>query len=708
MIENETPPAPGAEKLIQRDSPDVDESRAALVKRWLDDIAVARRHWKPDFDRMRRNMKFASGKQWPNQKENDDRYRVNLVQRVLKASVSSLYAKNPTVVHKRRELLDFKMWDGSPETLMQAQQTIAQAQAMLTGDPGAAEAAGNPQQFGLAEAAVQTATALLQDVQQGVERRKMVDKVGKTLSTTMQYYIGEGIPSFKTQMKQMVRRTRTTGIGYVKLGFQREMELSERQTTEIADHAERLAAIGRMSADLADGELDPNAAAAEELRLAIATLQSEPDRIIREGLVFDFPGSTKIIPSLSTQKLVGWVGSEWVAEEIMLSPDRIKEAYGVDIGSTFASYRTITGSPEGGDTRRIADKRGGLACVYHVYDKRTGMELVVCEGYPDFLKEPGSPAIFIEQFFPYFAVTFNDGEDEGRLFFDSDVENLTHPQKDFNRAKEARRQHRIANRPLYAAPKGAFEEDEEKTLSDYPAHSVIELNGLEKGRPITDLIQPVNKIGVDPNLYETSDLFGDMQHVTGFGEMNLGGTAGATATESNIAQSSLNGSIGLDSDDLDEMLTALFRAGGQVLLMELDAQTVARIAGIGAVWPELSRQEIAEEMWLEAKAGSSGRPNQAEEAARFERMYPLLVQVPGVTPRWLAERALSIADDNVSLEDAFVEGMQSITAMNQRQQPGTGDPATDPEQQGGRGGDPQKTGQQRDNGQATFNAGPQK
>jgi hypothetical protein len=45
--------------------------RAALVKRWLEDIAAARKHWKPDFDRMRRNMKFAGGKQWPGQKEND-------------------------------------------------------------------------------------------------------------------------------------------------------------------------------------------------------------------------------------------------------------------------------------------------------------------------------------------------------------------------------------------------------------------------------------------------------------------------------------------------------------------------------------------------------------------------------------------------------------------------------------------------------------
>jgi hypothetical protein len=47
-------------------------SRARRARRWSSagsDIAAARKHWKPDFERMRRNMRFAGGKQWPNQKE---------------------------------------------------------------------------------------------------------------------------------------------------------------------------------------------------------------------------------------------------------------------------------------------------------------------------------------------------------------------------------------------------------------------------------------------------------------------------------------------------------------------------------------------------------------------------------------------------------------------------------------------------------------
>jgi hypothetical protein len=692
MIEDAAVPA---EKLMEREAPQPKPARAALVKRWLTDIAAARKHWEPDFKRMRRNMEFANGKQWPGQKEEDDRFMVNLVQRVLKSTVASLYAKNPTVVMKRRKKLDFTIWDGKPETVMQAQQAIA----AIGMDP-AMQADPN------AMALVQQSQALLADVQQGVERRQMLDKIGKTLVVCTEYYLDESEPGFKLQMKQMMRRARTTGVGYVKLDFQREMNLSETQAKSLNEQAEKLATIGRLSADLQDGEIDPYAAEAEELRLAIAALQSEPEKIVREGLVFGFPHSTRLIPSISTEKLMGWVGSEWVAEEILLTPDRVKEIYNVDLGKSFTAYRTVESSPMGGETRRIADRSAGLACVWHVYDKTTGMQLVVCEGHPDFLREPGSPDVFIEQFFPFFAVTFNDMEDEGKLFPKSDVELLTHVQKEYNRSKESLRQHRVANRPLYLSPNGAIEDEEVKSLTNYPAHAVIKVNGLEKGRAATDLLAPVQKIGIDPNLYETASLFDDMQRVTGNAEANLGGTGSGTATESSIAETSRQGSIGLDSDDLDEMLTALFRACGAVLLTELDEATVKEIAGPGAVWPTLSRAEVAKEIWLEVKAGSSGRPNQAREAATFERIAPLLVQVPGISPRWLAETAIRIADDDADMEDAIIDGLPSIMAQNAMQQPGTGDPATDPNAQGARGGDPQGPSAAGGTSQPQFPSGP--
>lgn len=687
--------------MIQREAPDVDESRSALINEWQARVKEARAHWKKDFDRMRRNMEFAAGKQWPGQRENDQRYMANLVQRVLKTTVAALYARNPTITVGRRKRLDFKLWDGRQESAVMAVQLVQAAQAAIMSAMGAAAATMPPPD----PAAVAQAQALIADIQQGVARRELFDKLAKTLACLAEYFMSEGTPPFRSQMKHMVRRARTTGVGYVKLGFQRAMELSEEQSGKLADMAERLAAIGQLQADIADGETDPHSAEAEELRLSIEAIKAEPEAIVREGVAFSFPHSTRIIPSPATEKLMGWVGCDWLAEEVMLTPARVKQIYGKDVGRTYTAYRVAGGTPQAANYKLQASGKDGLVCVLHIYDRSTGLELVVADGYPDFLREPASPKIFIEQFFPYFAVTFNDVENEGELFPKSDVELLRHIQLEYNRSKEARRQHRFANRPLYLAPAGALEEEEEKSLEAHPPHAVIKINGLKEGGKASDILMPVQKVPVDPNLYSTDDLFNDLTYVTGNQEAVLGGMSGGTATESNIAEGSRRGTLALDGDDLDEMLTSLMRATGQVLLTEMDEETVKKIVGPGFVWPVLSRREVMEEMWLEVKAGSSGRPDQARDAATFERLVPILVQVPGISPRWLAEKAVTLADDNVDLAEAVIEGLPSILAQNRIAQASTGDPASDPNEQGPEGSDKNRSRAAGGTSQPQFPAG---
>lgn len=676
------------ESALKRDPGEVPEARKALVTQLTDNVTQAKKHWERDFKRMRRNMDFVSGKQWAGQGDEDDRYVANWTQRIIKQEVASLYAKNPKVVAIKRKRLNFTVWDGKAES-MQAAMMAAQT-AMQSGMMPPPEA-----------------TALLADIQQNAERLKVIDKVGETLVAIIEYYMTEQKPDFKTQMKQMIRRARTTGVGYIELGFQRLMDLSDDQSAKIADMAERLATIGRLQADMEDGKYDETAAEAEELRLAIQTMQSEPEMIVREGLVWMFPHSTRIIPSPETTKLVGWVGTEWLAKEVILSPERIKEVYGVDVGKNYCSYKQEAGKPWGGSRSRYKERGKGLACVWHIYDKGTGNEYVVCDGYPDFLKEPAAPEVLVEQFFPIWAVVFNEVENEDELFPKSDVELLKHVQVEYNRAKEALRQHRIANRPLYLAPEGQFDEGEQKSLAEHAAHDVIMVKAMRDGVKPQDLIAPVQKIGVDPNLYETEGLFNDATRIVGVQQAMIGGTAGGTATESSIAAQSLQGSVGLDSDDLDDVLSDVMKAAGQVLLMNLSSETAMKIAGPGGVWPELSRMDMLEEISLQIKAGSSGRPNQQQDAATFERMYPLLVQVPGISPRWLAERAIRIADDDTDLEDAFLEGIPSIMAMNRMAQQPTGDPATDPNNQGDEGADKTRAQEPGPTAKPAFNQGAQ-
>jgi hypothetical protein len=164
-------------------------------------------------------------------------------------------------------------------------------------------------------------------------------------------------------------------------------------------------------------------------------------------------------------------------------------------------------------------------------------------------------------------------------------------------------------------------------------------------------------------------------------------------------------------DDLDDFLSDVARAASQVLLTELSSDTVKEIAGPGAVWPELSASEIAQELWLTVRAGSSGKPNKAQEIQNFERMAPLLMQIPGISPDWMAREAIERLDDRIDLAEAYVGGMPSITAMNSL----AGKPAEpvtdDPNAQGGQGGDnaerpPESDANMGPNNEATGPAGP--
>jgi len=123
--------------------------------------------------------------------------------------------------------------------------------------------------------------------------------------------------------------------------------------------------------------------------------------------------------------------------------------------------------------------------------------------------------------------------------------------------------------------------------------------------------------------------------------------------------------MGSNIDDLNDLLTQLARNGGQILLREMSQDRVKQVVGQGAVWPaNPDAQNIANEILLEIEAGSMGRPNQAQEIANAQRLYPLLIQLPGIDPEFLAKDVLRRLDDRLDLTEAFKSALPSIVAMN--------------------------------------------
>ena len=674
----------------------------ALVSKLSRTIKQDKQHHAKAFKRMRRDMQVAM---WGAEKDwGEVNYRANIAGRHVKQKTAALYAKNPKAEAKRKETLDFAIWDENPAALQMAMQTIMMAQeavAMAAQQPPEIDPVTNmalPAEPQLPPG-FEEAQALMADFQQGMARRQQFDKIGKTLEVLFSYFLSEQKPlDFKRGMKQVVRRSITTGVGYVELDFQREMGPRPGLTDQLADTRARLDHLQALMGQMQEGEIDEYSAEMAELEHSMNSLMAEEEIVLREGLIIDFPAATAVIPDKFCKSLDGFIGARHMTVEYTYTVQEVLEKFGVDLKSAYTSY-----NPANGGTRHISendvwdddyewsdpeDKKDGLVCVWKHYDKPSGLVYWIADGHPNFLQPPAAPSVFVEDFWPLYALSFNAVESEDELFPPSDVSLMIDMQREHNRSRQGLREHRDAARPRWVAANGAFGSEEDMMMvRDLKPFETAMLN-IDPQARIGDMLQSLPVPGVDPNLYETNPIFTDTQMVVGSQESQFGGLAKATATESAIAAGAMNAADGASIDDLDSFLTVIARASGQILQKEMSEEQVFQIVGPGAVWPQVSLAEIAGELYLEVAAGSTGKPNQSVEMSNMQMMLPFLLQMPAIDPVWLAKEVLRRMDDKMDLTAAIVAGIPSVVAQNQQAVSDIatgGDPMSDPGAQGGEG-----------------------
>ena len=676
---------------VSRDPPDVPEPRRKLVKRWTDKVTRARKYWEPVFKRMRENMEFAEGRQWPDMpndvRQRDERYIANICIRHILQRTAELYPNNPKMVAKRSPKLMTQTWDGTQAMLMQAQQASLMAmQSGLPPDPMSA--------------------MVLQDAQMVAQFDRMMERVSKTLEILYDYQLREQPFDFKECMKMTVRRAIVTAVGYVKVGFQRAMQMSPEIEQRIADMSERLAHIEHLAGEIGDGEIEPDSADAESLKVAIQSLMQEPQLVLREGLAYDYPDSTAIIPDPKCRSLKGFVGADWVAQEYLLTPDEIEEIYMVDVGCSYTVYDDF-GQPSGYQPSATLDHytAGGgdspaqpqRACLWEIYNRKDRTLYVCVDGYPDFVQEPGPPPGELTRFWPWFAFVMNEGYDEKRLYPQSDIDLIRDMQLELNRSRQGLREHRRANRPKIAVAAGLMEEPDLEKLRTHPANALLELNALAPGQKIEDVLQPVKMPPIDPAVYDTTPVFEDVLRVLGADQADQGVTTGdPTATEVSVAQFAQSTDTSSVVDDLNDMMSQVARAGRELLLLNVSQDIVTKVVGPGAVWPQLDRQTIADNVYLEVDVGANGPPDRQQDVQMLVQLVPLLQRVPGINPEWLARQLIRRMGDDIDLSEAFAEGLPSMEAINQLQgrppaAPGAGAPPGK-EAPGGAGKGPPRQG----------------
>ena len=166
--------------------------REALVSLLIERVKTAKEYHSKAFKQMKIDMdavyKGYTGNNW-----DDERYVANILQRHVHQRCSALYAKNPKPVATRRKRMDHTVWDGDEESMKKALSGLAKA-SMQGMEPNAQQ------------------KAIVDDhAKVKVEQRQM-DKVAECLEMLFNYFMDEQHPTFKSQMKALVRRVITTSV----------------------------------------------------------------------------------------------------------------------------------------------------------------------------------------------------------------------------------------------------------------------------------------------------------------------------------------------------------------------------------------------------------------------------------------------------------------------------------------------------------------
>lgn len=648
-----------------------DRSRGELVTELQKWCLAEREFWKPVFDRMREEQRFAAGKQWVGgympRTGMKEAYVGDVIQQMINRQTASLYAKNPEPEAEIVERMNFELWDGNQDTIdaaqavmqqaapimAQAQQINAQRQQMMAQgtDPTTVppEPPAPPQ-------AVTMAGDVLRDYHTGMAEKAILRKVADTATLLIKNQWNNQNPPLLVSGKKAVTRVLVSRVAYMKVLYRRDMESVITQSASDMELSDRIATLQGQLRTCEQDATEADDARNEEARLMkislekqIEELQAEqpPPVIGDEGIIIDWLGSTAVLVDRGCTDLHEFVGARRIAHEMFMSVQDCEAKYKIDLRDSGAKfYDNAEGSYQRSEsemhesTEKEVQAKNYKVCVWEIQDKRTGLVYTVVDGVKDFIKEPATNSPELSRFWNIIPIVFNCQEVEENLpeqdvtiFPRSQVRLAMPMQQDMNTAGEGLREHRVANRPTMVAVKAAFasvggQNDCEKLRAPRAAFDLILLENLMEKQKISDLIQLLPVAPIDEKMYDVSASSQAMMLATGEQPSDIGAQRpDEKATGQNIAAQARATSIGSCIDDLDMVYSMLAQMCGEMLLKEMSGDQVKELVGRGATWPDVAREDFARDIFFAIKAGSTGRPNEQADLNNFKVIAPQLGQL---------------------------------------------------------------------------------
>lgn len=451
---------------------------------------------------------------------------------------------------------------------------------------------------------------------------QLFSKFGRTMEIVLNHSLSRDA-RIKHKAKAALRSAMATGIGWVKVMYQRDYDRDPIIQSRLQDIQDNLAAMRQKIREAEEESGEEAEAAARELEVQMQALESEPEIVVAEGLVIDrIPNESVFLLDDGLVDFDDYPTSDAIAHEVWMPCERFEQLYRCKVpdGATKYSSKSDEGANKanGGETAQ-------LLRLYEVWSLTTNSVYTIVEGAKTWAREPYQPEIRTRRFYPFHALAYNKVDGYFEPF--SDVELLLDLQDEYNATRSQQIAARKENKPVWLYRlNGSLTEKDVNSIVNRGNRQAIGVEG-NASVPLSNDISHFPPAPMNPMVYDSSQTLRDIEMLTGAGDASRGFVNKAkTATEAEIMAMGLQSRSAERQDAMEDWLSDIANDAAQLLLQAMPEQHVRRIAGQGAVWPTLPRDEIYEMLNIDIRGGSTAKPDKNKEREQWVQMLPQMQQ----------------------------------------------------------------------------------
>lgn len=446
-----------------------------------------------------------------------------------------------------------------------------------------------------------------------------VNLFAKTAASVLDAELVKGC-KLKKRAKRLIASCYATALGWWKLSWQERWGQDPIIANRMKDTQDNLARLQELRQRLDDPQQQGGTdAQIAELTQVMEGLKAQPEIAVARGLTLDFVlAEDVIVVDESVTEIADYERADGLAHRTWMTCEQFERTFGFkpEKATRYRERKASSGSGTGGES-------GSLLCVFEFWDQTSNRVYHLCEGLEGYCRQPYTPDWTGKRWYPFFLLVWN--EVDGGLVPPSDVA-LTHELvEEYNKNRDDLVRDRKDTLPFTVVRKGgSLTPDDVKNIRNRNGADIILVDGVGN-QPLNQDLQAVQLGTLNPANYSTDPSRADIEQLIGGGDAARGTVLKAkTATEAEIMAQGLRGRSSERVDSMEDLLTEVGEYALQVCLRKMTPEEVKRVAGADAQWPTLSTEQVFEQVYVQVRGGSTGKPDRLQEQDRWTKLQPII------------------------------------------------------------------------------------